>query len=91
MFALIAALEHGPPLFIQLGWKPLRPCKLLVAPTKPHTRDKSVDLAERDVRNQRSTIEFVHFGPAGLSTQPVKKMDAVVDEVKPAQPVPSSD
>lgn len=39
MFALIAALEHGPPLFIQLGWKPLRPCKLLVAPTKPHTRD----------------------------------------------------
>lgn len=50
-----------------------------------------MDLAERDVRNQRSTIEFVHFGPAGLSTQPVKKMDAVVDEVKPAQPVPSSD
>lgn len=48
-------------------------------------------LAERDMWNQRSTIEFVHSGPAGLSTQPVRKMDAVVDEVKPAQPVQSSD
>lgn len=38
-----------------------------------------------------STTEFVRSGPAGLSTQPVRKTDAVVDEVKPAQPVLSSD
>lgn len=39
MFALIAAPEHGPSVFIQLGWKPLPPSELLVAPTKPHTRE----------------------------------------------------